>query len=116
MIREEDNVCGTGDTSVLVVDHREHSEAEGLGAERQADVDLGLEVDKTEEADQLKCSPTGTVEHSQRRDDGERDAELGADRKQRLQVHVQLSEQLDEQRQLRLGAHVDRDEDGLCVR
>jgi hypothetical protein len=56
------------------------------------------------------------MNHSQRRDDGERDAELSADRKQRLQVHVQLSEQLDEQRQLRLGAHVDRDEDGLRVR
>jgi hypothetical protein len=55
----------------------------------------------------------GSREYSQSGDDGERDAELGADRKEQLQVDVELDEELGQQRQLRLGAHVDRDEDRL---
>jgi hypothetical protein len=113
-------------TSVAIHRHlnarnREHYkalrlEAEDLGDERQVDVELGLEVDEAEDADQLERSPTSIADYSQRSDDGERDAELRANRKQRLQVHVQLDEQRGEERQLGLSADVDREEDSLRTR
>jgi hypothetical protein len=55
----------------------------------------------------------GSREYSQGGNDGERDAELGADRKEQLEVDVELDEELGQQRQLSLGAHVDRDQNRL---